>query len=37
MPHLSLAEKLRVVTLLEEGWSERRVVVRFNIARSFSV
>jgi hypothetical protein len=34
MPHLSAAEKLRDVTLLEEGWSERRVAVRFNIARS---
>jgi hypothetical protein len=34
MPHLSLAEKVRVVTLLEEGWSERRVAVRFDIARS---
>jgi transposase len=34
MPHLSLAEKVRVVTLLEEGWLERRVAVRFNIARS---
>jgi transposase len=34
MPHLSLAEKLRVVILLKEGWSEKRVAVRFNIARS---
>lgn len=34
MPHLSQAEKLRVVTLLEEGWSERMVAARFDIPKS---
>lgn len=34
MPHLSLAEKFRVVTLLGEGCSERRVALRFHIPKS---
>lgn len=34
MPHLSIAQKSSIITLLGEGWSERRVADRFQVSKS---
>lgn len=34
MPHLTTVEKMQIVTLLDEGWSSRRLSARFRVTKS---